>query len=76
MPLFIEAEMDTMSSGYESDDESMSTDMLKSIREGSQYHPIINRIEARHKIRDHFKQIRAEWKGHLLSTQNMRKVLH
>ena len=51
----------------------MSTDMLEDIRDGSQSHPSINRIEARYKIRDCIKQRQLEWKGALLSTQNMGK---
>ena len=31
-------EMNVMDSGNNSDDETMSTDMLKDIRDGSQYH--------------------------------------
>ena len=53
----------------------MSTDMLEDIRDGSQSCPIINRIEARYKIRDSFKQRQLEWKGESLSTQNMGKFL-
>ena len=47
-----------MSSGNESDAEYMPTDMLKDIFDGSQYHPIINRREARYKIHDRIKQSR------------------
>ena len=39
--------MDTMSSVDESDAETMSTDMLEYIFDGSQHHPSINRNEAR-----------------------------
>ena len=60
--------MDVISSGDESDAEPMSTGILKGICDGSQSHPIINRREARYKIRDHIKQFQAEWKGELLST--------
>ena len=56
MPLLIsEEEMYVMSSGNESDDEPMSMDMLEDIRDGSQSHPSVNRIEARYKIRDCIK---------------------
>ena len=48
-----------MSSGDESNAEPMYTDMLEDISGGSQYHPIINRTEARYNIRDSFKQIQA-----------------
>ena len=42
--------MDAVSSGNESDAEPFSTDMLEDIFDGSQSHPIINRIEAGYKI--------------------------
>ena len=60
--------MDKISSGGESNDEPLSTDMLEYIFDGSQYHPSINRIKARYKIHGSFKQRQAEWKGVLLST--------
>ena len=41
-----------MDSGDESDDESMSTEMLEDIRVGSKSHPRVNRIEACYKIHD------------------------
>ena len=50
--------------------------MLEDTREMSQSHPIINRREARYKICDNFKQRQAEWKGALLSMQNMGKILY
>ena len=65
--------MDEISSGYESEDQTMSKDILEDIIDVSQSHPIINRIEARYNICDCIKQRRAEWKGVLLSTQNMGK---
>ena len=65
-----------MSSGDESDTEPMYTYVLEDIRDISQSHPNINRIEAWYKIRGPFKQRQAEWKGALLSTQNMGKGLH
>ena len=65
-----------MSSGYESDDEPMCTDILKCIRDGSQSHPIVNSRESSYKIRDHILKIQAECKGALISTRNMGKVLH
>ena len=68
--------MDIMASGYESDSEPMSRDILEDICDGSQSHPIINRIEACYTIRYCFKQRQTEWKGELLSTQNMEKGLH
>ena len=48
-----------MSSGNESDDEPISTEMLEDIRGGSQYHPNLNRREARYKIRYYIKNIQA-----------------
>ena len=42
--------------GNESDVESMSTDMLEDIRDGSQSHPIINRREAHYKIHNCIKK--------------------
>ena len=59
-PLNSEEEMDMMSSDDEFDAESMTTDMLEDIRDVSQSHPIINRREARYKIRNCFKQSRAK----------------
>ena len=53
----------------------MSTDMLEDIRDGSQSHPSINRREARYKICDHIKLSQPEWKGLLLSTQEIVKGL-
>ena len=44
-----------MSSGNESEDEPMSTEMLEDIRYGCQSHPSVIRIEARYKIRDRIK---------------------
>ena len=55
-----EEEMDAMSSGDESDDEPMSTEMLQDIREDSQYHMTVNSREACYKIIDHIKRIQAE----------------
>ena len=54
----------------------MSMDLLQNICDGSQYHLIINRRYARYKICGRFKQRQAEWKGVLLSAQNMGKGLH
>ena len=68
--------MDAMSSGNESDDEPMSTDMLEDIRDGNHSHLSINRREAYYKIRDLIKLGQPECNGVLLSTQNMGKVLH
>ena len=64
-----------MDSGNESDAKPMSTEMLEYIHDGSKYHPRVNRKEARYKICDRIKRSQAEWKGILLSTQNMGKFL-
>ena len=48
--------MYAMDSDDESDDEPMSTEMLEDIRDGSQYHPSVNRRETHYKICDHIKQ--------------------
>ena len=53
--MFSEAEMDAMSSVYESDAEPMPTDILQYIFDGSQYNSSVNRREEHYKIRDHFK---------------------
>ena len=66
-PLISEEEIDTISSGDESDAEPKSTDILEDIRYGSQSHPSINRIYVRYKIHDCIKLGQIEWKGALLS---------
>ena len=48
-----------MDSGYESDEEHMSTEMLEDIFDGSQSHLNVNRIEECYKIRDRIKQIQS-----------------
>ena len=55
MPPFINEEKKLMSSGNESDTEPMSSEKLEDIREGSQSHPRVNRIEAQYNIRDCMK---------------------
>ena len=55
-PLIIEEEMDTMSSGDDTNDEPMSAEMLEYIRDGSQYHMIVNRRKACYKVSDCIKQ--------------------
>ena len=67
--------MDMISSCDEYYAETMSTNMLEDVSDGSQSHLIINRREVRYNICDSFKQRQLEWKGALLSTQNMGKVL-
>ena len=46
-PLISEEEMDAISSGDDSDDETMFMEMLEDICDGSQSHPSINRREER-----------------------------
>ena len=75
-PLISEEEMGAMSSGNEYYAEPMSTNMLEDIRDGGQFHRIINSRDARYKIHDIIKLIQVEWKGTLLSMRNIRKGLH
>ena len=65
-----------MDSGYESDHDLISTEMLEDIRDGSQTHTNVNRREACYKILDRIKQRQLEWKVALKSTQRMGKGLH
>ena len=58
-----EQDMDAINSGDESDHDLVSTEMLEDIRDLSQTHPNVNRIEARYKIRDRIRQRQSEWKG-------------
>ena len=71
-----DGEMYAIDSGDESYDEPISTEMLEDIRDGSQYHPNVNRREASYKICVHIKQIQSEQKGVLKATRNMGKGLH
>ena len=48
-----------MSSGYETDAETTSTDMLEDIRDGTQSHQSINRRESRYKIRDCIQRVQS-----------------
>ena len=75
-PLLSEDEMDAMDSGYESDNELISTEMLENICDGSKYHPNVNRREDRYKIRDRIKQRQPEWKGAIIAPKNMGKGLN
>ena len=68
--------MDAMDSRDESDDETMSTEMLEDILDRSKSHTNINRREARYKIRDRIRKRQSEWKGALKATQNMGKASH
>ena len=69
-------EYNALDSGYESDDEPMSTEMLEDIRDVSQSHPNVNRRESRYKICDLIKQIQSEWKVALKARQNIGKGSH
>ena len=62
-PLISEEEMDVMSSCDEYDAETISTEMLEYIHDGSQPHPSVNGRGTCHKIRDCIKQSQTEWKG-------------
>ena len=55
-PLISEEEINAMLSGDESDAEPMPPDILKDIRDGSQFHLSINRRDACYKICDLIKQ--------------------
>ena len=59
-PLISEKEMDAISSSDESGAEPMSKYILEDIHDGSKSNPSINRREERYKIRDCFKQRKAE----------------
>ena len=54
--MMIKQDMDAMNYGYESYHDLISTEMLEDIRDGSQTHPNVNRIEARYKIRDSIRR--------------------
>ena len=56
-PLLRKEEIDAMDSRYESDDDTISTEMLEDICGGGQYHHNDNRREAHYKILDCIKQI-------------------
>ena len=71
-----EQDMDAINSGDKSDHDIISTEILEDIRDGSQTHTIVNRIEPRYKIRDRIRQRQSEWKGALKATRSMGKGLH
>ena len=68
--------MNAIDSGDKSDGEPMPVEMLEIIRDGSKSHPSINMRYTCYKIYDLIKQNKTEWKGELLSMQNMGKGLH
>ena len=57
-----------MDYGDESYHDLISREMLENIRDDSQSHPIVNRIESRYKICDNIRQRQSEWKGALKAT--------
>ena len=65
-----------LDSSDESDNESFSTEMVEDIRDRSQSHPDVNRIESRYKILDRIKQRQTEWKGALKAMRHMGKGSH
>ena len=69
-------DMDVINSGYESDHDIISTEMLEDIIDGSQTHLNVNRREARYKIHDRIRQRQSEWKEALKATLSMVKGLH
>ena len=75
-PLLREEDIYAMDSGYESDHDIISMEMLEDICDGSQSHPNINRRESRYKKRDCIRQRRSELKVELKATRNMGKGLH
>ena len=75
-PILSKEEIYAIDSGDESDDDTISTEMLEDIHDWSQSHPNVNRREACYKICDRIKQKQSEWKGALKATWNMGKGLH
>ena len=69
-------DMENINSGYESDHDLISKEMLEDICDGSQTHSNVNRREARYKICDRVRQRQSEWKGALKYLQSMGKGLH
>ena len=69
-----EQDMDAINSDDESDHDLISTEMLEDIRDRSQAHLNVNRIDAGYKIRDCIRQRQSERKGALKSTQSTGKV--
>ena len=70
-----EQDMENINSGYESDHDLISTEMLEDIRDVSQTHLNVNIREAHYKICDRIRQIKSECKGVLKATRSMGKVL-
>ena len=71
-----EQDMENIDETENFDDDLISTETLHAIRDGNQSHPIIDKREARRKIRDCIKQKKSERKGALRATHNMGKRLH
>ena len=75
-PLLSEEEIDVMDSGDESDDDTISKEILEDMCDRIQSHPNFNQREARYKIRDRIRQRQLEWKVALKDTQYMSKDLN
>ena len=68
--------MENLDSNEQSDHDLISTEMLEDIRDGTQTHPNVNKMEARYKICDRVRQKESQWKGALKATRSMGKGLH
>ena len=68
--------MENLDSNEESDHDLISTEMVEDIRDGSQTHPNVNKMEAHYKIHDRVRQRQLEWKGALKATRSMGNGLH
>ena len=64
-----------MESGDESYHNIIYTEMLEDNRDGSQYHPNVNRREVHYKIHDRIKQRQLECRGALKDKQKMGRGL-
>ena len=68
--------MENLDSNEKSDHDLISKEMIEDIRDGSQTHPDVNKMEARYKMRDPIRQRQSEQKGALKATLSMGKGLH
>ena len=71
-----EKDMENIGSNEKSDHDLISTEMLEDIRDGSQTHPTVNKMEARYEIHDHIRRKESQRKGALKATRDMVKGLH
>ena len=62
-PLISLEETSALNSEDESDDETMTTNVLEDIRDRSQYYMDVDRKDACYKIRNYIKQRKFKWKG-------------